>query len=68
MGLEFLTPVGVGFGRCALGEVITASVEATGLILPWIIGSNYQRLFRAHRPLVQGQKNQDEGSLAHHRA
>ena len=31
--------------RCALGEVITASVEATGLILPWIIGANYQRLF-----------------------
>ena len=48
--------------------MITASVEATGLILPWIIGSNYQRLFRADQLLVQGQKNQDEGSLAHHRA
>ena len=54
--------------RCALVEMITASVEATGLILPWIIGSNYQRLFRADQLLVQGQKNQDEGSLAHHRA
>ena len=54
--------------RCALGEVITASVEATGLILPWIIGANYQRLFHAHRPLVQGQKNQDAEFLADLRA
>jgi hypothetical protein len=54
--------------RCALGEMIIASVEATGLIVPWIIGANYQHLFHAHRPLVQGQKNQDAEFLANLRA
>jgi len=29
--------------RCALGEVITASVEATWVSLPWIFGRNYHR-------------------------
>ena len=53
---------------CALGEMIIASVEATGLILPWIIGSNYQRLFRADQPILQGQKNLDAEFLANLRA
>ena len=51
--------------RCALVEMITASVEATGLILPWIIGSNYQRLFRADQPILQGQKNLDAEFSVH---
>ena len=35
MGLEFLTPVGVGFGRCALGSIaLLAVVRAKNISLP----------------------------------
>ena len=48
--------------------MIIASVEATWVILPWIIGPNYQRLFRADQPILQGQKNLDAEFLANLRA
>ena len=50
---------------CALGEMIIASVEATWVILPWIIGANYQRLFRADQPILQGQKILDAEFSVH---
>ena len=48
---------------CALGEMITASVEATWVILPWIIGPNYQRLFRAQMEIV-GNKEKLSGPIS----